>query len=119
MLRSARAFFSLPAAVKKERMAMAKGGKAWRGYFAVGDEFTSGLVDQKKGIYFGREGDPLDPRPLHGANLWPSQPEILAAAVAGWSKGSMNSSSSLENNQGVFYGCSSGFWTKWSRKRGS
>ena len=64
---------------------MAKGGKAWRGYFAVGDEFTSGLVDQKKGIYFGREGDPLDPRPLHGANLWPSQPEILAAAVAGWS----------------------------------
>ena len=64
-----------------------------KGYFAVGDEFTSGLVDQKEGIYFGREGDPLGPRPLHGANLWPSQPEILAAAVAGWSKGSMNSSS--------------------------
>ena len=96
MLRSARAFFSLPAAVKKDRMAMAKGGKAWRGYFAVGDELTSGLVDEKEGIYFGREGDPLDPRPLHGANLWPGQPEVLAAAAAGWNKGSMNSSSSSE-----------------------
>ena len=34
---------------------MAAGGRAWRGYFRVGDELTSGKPDQKEGIYFGPE----------------------------------------------------------------
>jgi isopenicillin N synthase-like dioxygenase len=67
---ASRRFFSLPMEAKRE-VAMAKGGKAWRGYFSVGEEVTSGLVDQKEGLYFGQERDPTDPRPLHGANLFP------------------------------------------------
>ena len=60
----------------KQKIRMQLAGRAWRGYFAVGDELTSGMPDQKEGIYFGQE-HPLDhPRvesqtPLHGANLFP------------------------------------------------
>src|SRR5262249_28071061 len=36
----------------KLRIAMAKGGRAWRGYFPVGGELTSGRPDLKEGIYF-------------------------------------------------------------------
>ncbi|MFT7641516.1 MAG: isopenicillin N synthase-like dioxygenase [Pirellulaceae bacterium] len=70
-----REFFALP---REEKMAirMELGGRAWRGYFPVGDELTKGLPDQKEGIYFGSEL-PLDhPKvltktPLHGGNLFP------------------------------------------------
>ena len=55
----------------KKKICMANGGKAWRGYFAVGDEYTSGVPDQKGGLYFGKELPASDPRPLHGANLYP------------------------------------------------
>src|SRR5271166_1660844 len=41
---------------------MALGGRAWRGYFRVGDELTSGKPDQKEGLYFGAEVSPDDPR---------------------------------------------------------
>src|SRR5688572_19566195 len=37
----------------KLRIHMSKGGRAWRGYFPVGEELTSGVADQKEGIYFG------------------------------------------------------------------
>ncbi len=39
----------------KLKMRMALGGKAWRGYFPVGNELTSGRPDLKEGIYFGAE----------------------------------------------------------------
>src|SRR5271170_2139274 len=70
--RAARAFFALPEAEKLE-IAMARGGSAWRGYFPVGGELTSGKPDNKEGIYFGSELGPDDPRVtrgmlLHGAN---------------------------------------------------
>eukprot|EP00947_MAST-08B_sp_MAST-8B-sp1_P001687 g1687.t1 len=68
---SAATFFALPAAAKR-KFAMARGGKAWRGYFSVGEELTSGVVDEKEGLYFGDELPASDPRPLHGPNLWPS-----------------------------------------------
>src|ERR1700733_8966971 len=48
----ARAFFRLPEADKTE-IAMARGGRAWRGYFPVGGELTSGRPDRKEGLYFG------------------------------------------------------------------
>ena len=65
---------------------MALGGRAWRGYFRVGDELTSGRPDQKEGLYFGTELPVDDPRvaagtPLHGPNLFPAGPEGLRAAV--------------------------------------
>jgi len=68
-------FFSLPLE-EKMAISMKKGGRAWRGYFPVGAELTSGKEDQKEGIYFGTELNELDPRviaqtPLHGSNLWP------------------------------------------------
>ena len=66
-----RDFFGLSKDVKRE-ISMDKGGHAWRGYFSVGEEVTSGIPDQKEGIYFGTQGDPKDDRPLHGANLYPN-----------------------------------------------
>eukprot|EP00605_Chrysophyceae_sp_TOSAG23-4_P000466 GSChrysophyteH1.ASY1.ANO1.524.1 assembled CDS len=69
-------FFDLPIDQKK-KIEMSRGGSAWRGFFAVGDELTSGRADQKEGIYFGVEGDASDPRPLHGINQWPeNMPEF-------------------------------------------
>ncbi len=47
---------------------MAKAGSAWRGYFEVGEELTSGIVDQKEGLYLSKELPASDPRPLHGPN---------------------------------------------------
>ena len=55
---------------------MERGGRAWRGYFPIGNELTSGRPDLKEGIYFGQELGPNHPMvkagtPLHGANLFP------------------------------------------------
>src|SRR5215475_13195859 len=65
-----RQFFALPDDAKAE-IAMARGGRAWRGWFPVGGELTSGRPDQKEGIYFGAELPNDNARPLHGANLFP------------------------------------------------
>ena len=62
---------------------MSRGGPAWRGYFPVGAELTSGQPDQKEGLYFGAEL-PLDHphvkagRRLHGPNLFPEIPGFKA-----------------------------------------
>jgi isopenicillin N synthase-like dioxygenase len=84
---AAREFFALPAQVKME-IAMARGGRAWRGFFPVGDELTSGRPDRKEGLYFGLELPADDPKvraglPLHGANLFPAQvPQLREAVLA-------------------------------------
>lgn len=81
-----RRFFALPNDTKME-ISMAKGGPAWRGFFPVGDELTSGRPDLKEGLYFGTELPADHPRvrqgwPLHGANLWPAQlPELRPATL--------------------------------------
>jgi isopenicillin N synthase-like dioxygenase len=82
------AFFALPPADKAE-IAMARGGPAWRGWFPVGAELTSGQPDQKEGLYFGTELGEEDPRvraglPLHGRNLFPRQVPAMRAAVLGY-----------------------------------
>jgi isopenicillin N synthase-like dioxygenase len=64
-----RRFFGLPEADKME-IAMRHGGTAWRGFFPVGAELTSGRPDRKEGLYFGEELGDDDPRvrtglPLH------------------------------------------------------
>lgn len=79
------AFFALPED-EKLAIAMAKGGPAWRGFFPVGGELTSGRPDVKEGVYFGEELPASDPRvaaglPLHGANLFPERPGDLKSAV--------------------------------------
>jgi isopenicillin N synthase-like dioxygenase len=71
-----REFFALPLA-EKMKIPMRSGGRAWRGYFSVGDELTSGRPDQKEGLYFGAElpadhPDVLANLPFHGPNLFPA-----------------------------------------------
>lgn len=80
-----RAFFAQDPE-SKMRFRMALGGRAWRGYFRVGDELTSGKPDQKEGLYFGAELAANDPRvlagtPLHGPNLFPDEPRGFREAV--------------------------------------
>ena len=70
----------------KLQISMARGGRAWRGYFPVGGELTSGRPDQKEGIYFGAELGLEDPRvisgiPMHGPNLFPEHPPELRELV--------------------------------------
>lgn len=82
---AARRFFALPMDTKM-RVAMAKGGAAWRGFFPVGGELTSGLPDIKEGLYLGTELPADHPRveagwPLHGGNLWPEEVPELRRAV--------------------------------------
>ena len=80
-------FFSWPES-SKERFSMQHGGRAWRGYFPLGGELTSGVPDQKTGLYLGVDLPADDARvvaqqPLHGANLLPSDAELprLRASV--------------------------------------
>ncbi len=72
-------FFALPEE-EKMKIYMKLGGKAWRGFFPIGDELTSGKPDIKEGIYFGTELDTDHPKVksgilLHGPNLFPEKPE--------------------------------------------
>jgi isopenicillin N synthase-like dioxygenase len=80
-----RQFFALPEEEKGE-IDMARGGRAWRGWFPVSRELTSGVPDLKEGIYFGTELGPDHPRvvartPLHGSNLFPRRPAELREVV--------------------------------------
>ncbi len=82
---ASREFFSLPLTDKLE-IAMERGGRAWRGFFPVGAELTSGQPDLKEGLYFGAELPGDDPRvragvPLHGSNLFPRQVPQLRPLV--------------------------------------
>ncbi|MGO9559601.1 MAG: isopenicillin N synthase family dioxygenase [Acidimicrobiales bacterium] len=81
----ARQFFAL-AETEKADIAMARAGAAWRGWFPVGGELTSGAPDLKEGLYFGAELGKDHPRlrsgtPLHGQNLFPHRPAELREVV--------------------------------------
>ena len=70
----------------KMAISMARGGRAWRGYFPVGGELTSGQPDLKEGIYFGAELPRDHPlveagTPMHGPNLFPESPSELRRTV--------------------------------------
>jgi isopenicillin N synthase-like dioxygenase len=82
---AAREFFALPKSTKAQ-IAMSRAGLAWRGWFPVGGELTSGRPDRKEGIYFGEEHPTDHPgvregRPLHGPNLFPAHPARLRPLV--------------------------------------
>jgi len=86
--RASHEFFALPED-EKSAIAMARAGRAWRGWFPVGAELTSGRADRKEGIYFGAEHPADHPRvlsgtALHGANLWPASPSQLGPLVDTW-----------------------------------
>jgi isopenicillin N synthase-like dioxygenase len=71
-----RQFFAQDLKTKLE-IPMALAGRAWRGYFPVGDELTSDKPDLKEGIYFGKELGEDHPlvkadTPMHGRNLFPA-----------------------------------------------
>ncbi|MEP7203516.1 MAG: 2-oxoglutarate and iron-dependent oxygenase domain-containing protein [Ilumatobacteraceae bacterium] len=68
---------------EKERVTLARGGCAWRGWFPLGGELTSGVPDLKEGYYFGREL-PVDARPLHGPNIWPLEPPSFQPVITEW-----------------------------------
>ena len=68
-------FFARPLEAKLA-IRMALGGRAWRGYFPIGAELTSGQPDGKEGLYFGAELPEDHPKvktrtPLYGRNLFP------------------------------------------------
>ena len=84
--RASREFFARPDAAKQS-CAMTHAGPAWRGWFPVRGELTSGVPDRKEGLYVGLEHPADHPRvlagaPLHGANLFP--PGDLGPAVLAW-----------------------------------
>lgn len=65
---------------------MENGGRAWRGYFQVGGELTSGKPDLKEGLYFGSElveDHPLVKAgtPMHGPNLFPDNIPLFRETV--------------------------------------
>ncbi|MET3418005.1 MULTISPECIES: isopenicillin N synthase family dioxygenase [Variovorax] len=73
-------FFELPEETKMQ-WRMALGGRAWRGYFPLGGELTSGRPDWKEGLYLGTELPATHPlvqakTPVHGPNLFPDVPEF-------------------------------------------
>ncbi len=80
-----RQFFAQDLETKLE-IRMALGGKAWRGYFPVGGELTSGKPDLKEGIYFGAELGKDHPlvqadTPMHGSNLFPDNIPLFRETV--------------------------------------
>jgi isopenicillin N synthase-like dioxygenase len=71
---------------EKLKIRMALGGRAWRGYFPVGNELTSGRPDLKEGIYFGAELDNdhefvKSRMPMHGRNLFPVNIPLFGETV--------------------------------------
>jgi len=80
-----RQFFALDEATKMQ-WRMALGGRAWRGYFPLGGELTSGRPDWKEGLYLGTELADDHPAvaartPVHGRNLFPDIDGFKAAIL--------------------------------------
>ena len=83
---AARAFFARPPH-EKEHVSLASGGRAWRGWFPLGGELTSGVPDLKEGYYVGRDLPNDHPsvvagRLLAGPNRWPADaPELKTPSL--------------------------------------
>ena len=110
----AREFFALPEE-EKMAIAMARGGRAWRGFFPVGGELTSGVPDRKEGIYFGSELPADDPRvvaglPLHGANHFPARPAGMRAAVLAYLDASTRAAQAILEGIALSLGLDAGYF---------
>jgi polar amino acid transport system ATP-binding protein len=78
-------FFDLPEETKMQ-WRMALGGRAWRGFFPLGGELTSGRPDWKEGLYLGTELPATHSlvqakTPVHGPNLFPDIPGFREAIL--------------------------------------
>lgn len=110
-------FFSLDPE-EKARIAMRRAGPAWRGWFPLGDELTSGEPDDKEGIYFGTELPPEDPRvvaglPLHGANLFPERPARLGPLVLEWMDRATSVGRAILSGMAVSFGLDRDWFDRW------
>jgi isopenicillin N synthase-like dioxygenase len=113
---AARAFFALPE-TEKARIAMPNGGPAWRGWFPLGGELTSGRPDGKEGIYLGEELGADDPRvaagwPLHGPNLWPRAVPELRTAVENWLAATTRAAHALARGCALALGATAGHFQR-------
>jgi isopenicillin N synthase-like dioxygenase len=111
---AARAFFELPDETKAG-IAMERAGRAWRGWFPMGGELTSGRPDLKEGLYFGEEHAPSHPRvqagvPLHGANQFPAVPAELAPAVREWMDAMANVARAVMQGVALGWGLPPGYF---------
>ena len=109
-----RCFFALPEA-SRMAISMARGGRAWRGYFPVGGELTSGRPDLKEGLYLGTELGPDHPRvraglPMHGANLWPADLPGLRAAVEAYMGAATRAAAALMEGVSESLGLDAGYF---------
>ena len=108
--------FALPTA-EKERIAMAHGGRAWRGWFPLHGELTSGQPDGKEGLYLGEELDAADARvaagwPLHGANLWPTAVPALKPAVTAWMAATTRAAHALAEGMALALGLPADYFAR-------
>jgi isopenicillin N synthase-like dioxygenase len=111
-----RRFFALPEDVKLQ-IAMPKAGRAWRGFFPVGGELTSGRPDLKEGVYFGTELPTTDPRvkagvPMHGANLWPEGRPAFREAVTGFMSQTTRAAHAVMRGVALSLGLEAGYFAK-------
>ena len=112
----ARGFFDLPTA-DKQTIAMARGGVAWRGWFPLCGELTSGRPDSKEGLYLGEELGPDDPRvaagwPMHGANLWPAAAPGLRPAAEAFFDGASAAAAALMQGVSLALGLDDRFFAR-------
>jgi isopenicillin N synthase-like dioxygenase len=96
---ASRRFFALRREAK-QAIAMERGGRAWRGWFPLEGELTSGIPDRKEGLYLGTELPDDHPRvragwPLHGANLWPREVPELRPAVEAYTSATVRAGHAL------------------------
>lgn len=68
---------------------MVKAGAAWKGWFPVFGELTSGKPDGKEGLYCAKELGDDHPKvlakvPLHGKNQFPEHPSELGPTIIQW-----------------------------------
>ena len=111
-----RRFFALPLAAKMA-IDMSRGGRAWRGYFPVGGELTSGRPDLKEGLYLGTELPPDHPRvragmPMHGANLWPAELPGLKVAVAAYMDAATRAAAALMEGVSLSLGLEADYFAR-------
>jgi isopenicillin N synthase-like dioxygenase len=111
-----RRFFALPLE-RKMAIAMARGGRAWRGYFPLGGELTSGQPDMKEGLYLGTELAADHPRvmaglPMHGPNLWPKETPQLRAAASAYMAGATAAAAKLMEGVSLSLGLDDGYFAR-------